>query len=375
MSAGHFGDAAGRLRVLALAPYPETSPSTRYRLAQLEPALLARNVSLTLHPFLSTDEHGRVRGGSLLARARTLARALKRARRVVAAADAWDVVLVQRGIGLLFDRSLLKRLLRTRTPLVYDFDDAVYLPQEQGRRWVETLRDPDGTTRAFCRAAHVVLAGNDHLAAFAHDVVGAEAAGRVRVLPSVVDTDRFAPAARDAGVPTLGWVGSDSTVPYLESLGPALRELAGRVPHRLVVVAGARRPHLPGVTYDFVPWSPDTEVAHFQALDVGLYPLDDTPWSRGKCGFKALQYMACGVPCVASPVGVLRDIVRPEETGLHADNPAAWVDACERLLTDPEARARMGHAGRALVLAEYSVDTAVPRLLAAVRTALGTALA
>jgi glycosyltransferase involved in cell wall biosynthesis len=166
-------------------------------------------------------------------------------------------------------------------------------------------------------------------------------------------------------------VGSDSTVPYLESLGPALRELAGRVPHRLVVVAGTRPPHLPGVTYDFVPWQPDAEAAHFQALDVGLYPLDDTPWSRGKCGFKALQYMACGVPCVASPVGVLRDIVRPGVTGLHAEDPQAWVEACARLLSDAEARARMGRAGRALVEAEYSVEAVVPQVMAAFRTALG----
>jgi len=116
-------------------------------------------------------------------------------------------------------------------------------------------------------------------------------------------------------------VGSDGTVPYLESLGPALRELAGRVRHRLVVVAGARHPHLPGVSYDFVPWRPESEVAHFQALDVGLYPLDDTPRNRGKCGFEALQSLACGVPCVASPVGVLRDIVRPWETDCSPTTP------------------------------------------------------
>ncbi len=237
------GDATGRLRVLALAPYPETSPSTRYRVAQLEPALRERSVSLTLHPFLSTEEHRQVRAGPALGRAgRSVARAFRRAGRVVDGADAWDVVLVQRGIGLLFDRSLLARLMRAGVPIVYDFDDAVYLPQEQGRRWVEMLRDPERTTRAFCRAARIVLAGNAHLATFAREAVGSESEGRVRILPSVVDTDRFAPAPRDADLPTLGWVGSDSTVPYLESLGPALRELAQRVPHRLVVVAGTRAP-------------------------------------------------------------------------------------------------------------------------------------
>jgi glycosyltransferase involved in cell wall biosynthesis len=367
---GRGGDDATRLRVLALAPYPETSPSTRYRLVQLAPALAARGVSLTLHPFLSMEEHRTVRAGLLLGSAgRSVVRALARARRVVDGASTWDAVLVQRGIGLVLDRSLLGRLIRSGTPVVYDFDDAVYLPQDQGRWWVEAIRDPDRTTRAFCRAAGVVLAGNAHLAAYAMEAVGPAAAERVRVLPSVVDTERFAPAPHDADLPTLGWVGSDSTVPYLEALAPALRALATRVPHRLVVVAGTRRPRLPGVSYEFVPWSPDADAARFQALDVGLYPLDDTPWTRGKCGFKALQYLACGVPCVASPVGVLRDIVRPGETGLHADGTDAWVDACARLLGDPATRAGMGRAGRALVRARYSVEAGAPILASALEDA------
>ncbi len=361
------------LRVLALTPYPENMPSTRYRLAQLAPALAERGISLTLSPFVSPEEHRRARGGhGAVAAARAVLGAFRRARAVLAGADRYDVVLIQRGIGLLREGRLLARLVDTHVPLVYDFDDAVYLRQQGGRRWVETLRDPEGTTRAFCRAAGVVIAGNEHLATFARAAVGPGGAGRVRVLPSVVDTDRFVPGDRrggEGGVPTLGWVGSDSTVSYLEALAPALLELARRVAHRLVVVAGGRRPQLPGVSYDYVTWRPQTEVSHFQELDVGLYPLDDTPWSRGKCGFKALQYLACGAPCVASPVGVLREIVRPGETGLHATGSEAWVDACARLLSDAAERTRMGERGRALVEERYSVRWAAPRLAAALEEA------
>jgi glycosyltransferase involved in cell wall biosynthesis len=358
------------LRVLALAPYPDTVPSTRYRLVQLAPALAEHGIALTISSFVSVEEHRRLRGGGgRVATARTVLSAFRRVRALLAEVARYDVVLVQRGIGLLGDRGLLDRLLRAGVPVVYDFDDAVYLPQEGGRRWLESLRDPGGTTRAFCRAARIVLAGNEHLASFARSAVGPGDGGRVRVLPSVVDTDRFVPGEGKGAVPAVGWIGSDSTVPYLEALAPALRELLGRVAHRLVVVAGVRRPHLPGVSYDFVTWHPHAEVSRFQELDVGLYPLEDTPWSRGKCGFKALQYLACGVPCVASPVGVLRDIVRPGETGLLADGPAEWTDACARLLSDGAQRARMGEAGRALVQAGYSVRWAAPRLAAALREA------
>lgn len=360
------GSRAG-LRVLALTPYPENVPSTRYRLLQLVPALADRGVSLTLRPFVSTEEHGRIRGGRRgVSAARTVLGAFRRVRSVLAGVDEYDVVLIQRGIGLLRDGGLLARLVESRVPLVYDFDDAVYLPQEGGRRWVEVLRDPEGTTRAFCRAATLVIAGNEHLAAFARAAVGPGGVGRVRVLPSVVDTERFVPGPRagEGRTPALGWVGSDSTVRYLETLAPALLELARLVTHRLVVVAGGRRPQLPGVSYDYMTWRPQTEVSHFQELDVGLYPLDDTPWSRGKCGFKALQYLACGAPCVASPVGVLREIVRPAETGLHATGPGAWVEACARLLSDDSERGRMGERGRAFVQERYSVRWAAPRLAA-----------
>ncbi len=324
----------------------------------------------TLHPFLSASAYRTVLRGGVLSAVGAVVGGFEALRSVLDRAPSFDAVLVQRGISLLLERHFLDGLLARDVPLVYDFDDAVFLPQERGRRWVEALRDPDGTTRAFCRGARVVLAGNEQLAAFAREAVGSAGGARVRVVPSVVDTDRFVPAPRrPAGVPTLGWVGSDTTVPYLEGLAPALREVARRVPHRLVVVTGSRRPHLPGVDFELVRWRPDVEVEVVQELDVGLYPLDDSPWSRGKCGFKAIQYLACGVPCVASPVGVLSDIVRPGETGLHAADIDGWVDACERLLVDPVERDRMGLAGRALVESAYSVQRAAPELARALEEA------
>lgn len=364
-----------RRRVLALAPYPESAPSTRYRIVQFHAALSELGVDVDLHPFLSETQYRTVLRGGMLAAINAVVGAFEAVRSVLDRAPAYDAVLVQRGIGLLLDGRLLEGLIRRGVPLIYDFDDSVFLPQERGRRWVEALRDPAGTTRAFCRAADVVLAGNEYLAEHARGVLEPGERARVRVLPSVVDTNVFRPAQRrsDREVPTVGWVGSDTTVAYLEVLGPALKALAERVPHRLVVVAGARRPLLPGVAYEFVTWSARGEAEHFQELDVGLYPLDDSAWSRGKCGFKALQYLACGVPCVASPVGVLKHIVRPGETGLHATHPDAWVEACTRLLGDAQERRRMGAAGRELVESTYSVRTAAPSLAAAIEEAASRA--
>ena len=348
------------MRVLALAPYPESAPSTRFRLVQFHAALKAQDVELTLHPFLSTRAYAAVQSGGPGA-GLSLARSFAELRRVVDQASRYDVVLIQRGLALLFDQTLLARLARSDVPLVYDFDDAVFLPQEGGRWWLERARDPRETAEAFCRAAGAIFAGNDYLADFARGVVGAAAADRVHVIPSVVDTDQLAPAERRVdALPTLGWVGSDSTLPYLESLADVLRTLAGRVPHRLLVVAGRRRPRLPGVALEFEPWSASRETELLGRIDVGLYPLDDTPWTRGKCGFKALQYLACAAPCVASPVGVLPGIVRAGETGLLASSPDEWIQACTRLLGDAEERARLGAQGRDLVVERYSVSAVAP---------------
>jgi len=359
------------LRVLALAPYPESAPSTRFRLDQFRAPLQGLGVAVTLHSFLSPAGYAAVRRGGWRA-GPTLVRAAAELLGVLGGAGRYDVVWIQRGLALLLDRALLGRLVRSGVPLVYDFDDAVFLAQDGGRRWLEGVRDPRGTAQAFCRAAARIFAGNDYLADFATDAVGAGGRDRVQVVPSVVDTAQVVASHRGgAGPPTLGWVGSDSTIPYLESMADVLRSLASTTPHRLLVVAGRRRPRLPGVAVDYVPWTASGESALLGQVDVGLYPLDDTPWSRGKCGFKALQYLASGAPCVASPVGVLPDIVRHGETGLLAATPEEWVEACARLLADAELRRRMGERGRALVEERYSVAVQAPRVAAAFRAVVG----
>ena len=363
------------LRVLALAPYPEEAPSTRFRVAQLSSALARLGVDVRLHPFFSTETYRRLKEpGRRAARIGAGLGAFSALGRVIRRED-YDVVLVQRAMAPFLNGSFLGLLRRQAVPLVYDFDDAVYLPQERGRPWLERLRGPERTTAAYCRAAVAVLAGNEHLAGFARRAMGDDARQRVKIVPSVVDTERFRPPSSPpvgSGRPTLGWVGSSTTLAYLEALAPALREIAARVDHRLLLVAdGPEAPQLPGIRFEYRTWVPEDEIGYFQEIDVGLYPLEESPWTLGKCGLKAVQYLACGVPCVASPVGVLNEIVRDGETGLHAADDVAWVEACCRLLASVEERTRMGRAGRGLVQEAYSLDLAVPRVAEALRHAAG----
>jgi len=384
------------MKVVAYAPYPVEAPSTRFRLAQFIEPLAERGVTLLIEPFLTSGEYAGLyddtraarRAAILLGAWRRRAEALTRARHA-------DLVIVHREIAPLGSQRLLRTLRRAGRPLVYDFDDAVYLRARGGNPALQRLRRPMASTRALCRAADLVLASNAHLADFARRVrvvAGAQAGGgagggavgtgsscthapadpAVRVLPTVIDTERYAPPvgpeasgtdrpavddAPGASAPTIGWIGTHSTLPYLESVLPVLARLERRRDVRILVVCNRPPAALHGARVEYRPWQVDAEVEYLHAMDVGIYPLPDDPWTRGKCGFKAIQYMACGVPVVASPVGVLPEILDRGGAGLLARDEAEWTAALERLLDEDALRARLSRRGRERVVARYSVTS------------------
>ena len=361
--------------VTAIATHPEVAPSTRFRIHQFREPLGRRGIRVQYEFLFGAEEYRRLRSGqSVWGRARDLVGATRRRLRALRTRGLGDVVWVSRDLGPLGSGVVLSALRERGVPLVSDFDDAVFLAPEGGSPWLAPLRRPRTAFEALCGASTVVLAGSRYLATAAHQAAGA---GRpdVRILPTVVDTERFRPSQdrlRPWGataLPVLGWVGSHSTMPYLWGLQGALEALARRIPFTLRVVSDVPPPPFPGLDVDFLRWTPQSEVAAFHGLDVGLYPLPDDPWTRGKCGFKAIQYGACGIPVVCSPVGVLRDIVVPEETGLWAESDDDWVRTLERLLRTPDQAEAMGRTGRDWITARYSVTSALPDLEAAFRDA------
>ena len=192
------------------------------------------------------------------------------------------------------------------------------------------------------------------------------------MIPTSVDTDRFVPsqlgqssgAARD---PIVGWIGSPTTGGYIRRLSPVLQRLRKRHPFTLRV-SGAGEPfQIPGVRVEHEPWALDREVQLFNTCDVGVYPLADDEWSKGKCGFKAIEFMACGVPVVAAAVGVNREIIEDGRNGFLAATEDEWVEKLGRLLSDPSLRQRFSEAGRRTIEERYSVRVNAPRLAATIR--------
>ncbi|WP_422012289.1 glycosyltransferase [Roseateles sp.] len=236
-----------------------------------------------------------------------------------------------------------------RRPFVLDVDDAIFL----GPRGHHADR--------IARRAQVVICGN----AFIAEHFGAQCT--VTVLPTAVDTQRFTPGGRTAAAPTLGWSGSAGGFPYLVAIQPALQILMACYPDlRLRVISNAQPqlPMLPASRIDYVKWSPDNEVGALQDLTVGLMPLADTLWERGKCSFKMLTYMACGVPVVVTPVGMNLEVLARADVGYAARGRDAWVDAIADLLDAPSRARAMGANGRRVVSEHYALDVVAERLAA-----------
>lgn len=247
-------------------------------------------------------------------------------------------------------------------PYIYDFDDAFFLKYSLDRfkKVSFLLRDK---FNPIVKNAAAVTAGNNYLATYARQWNAA-----THVLPTVVDTTRYTPVpARQNGVLTVGWIGSPSTSVYLSELAKPLAELGREGPVRFLVVGGYSAA-IPGVEVVNMPWSEATEVDMINTFDIGVMPLFDDEWAKGKCAFKLIQYMACGVPVVASPVGANVEVVT-NECGLLAGSAVEWLAGLRTLRDSPALRQRLGDAGRERVVANYSLHTAVPKLAEVIRHA------
>jgi glycosyltransferase involved in cell wall biosynthesis len=266
-----------------------------------------------------------------------------------------------------FAPAWLERTVLARRPYVLDLDDAVFHTYDRHPRTLVRWAWGRKIDRLM-RGAALVTAGNAYLAQRAHDA----GAHRVEVVPTVVDLDHYPRQALrspiEGGSIDIVWIGSPSTVAYLQALAEPLQRLSTERPIRLVVI-GADAPRFGGVEVLARPWSPGSEAAELSRCHIGVMPLPDSPWERGKCGYKLIQYMACGLPVVASPVGANCEIVDEDHNGLFANDGAQWTTALRRLVNDAALRQRLGNAGREVVERHYSVQALASRLVALLQDA------
>jgi glycosyltransferase involved in cell wall biosynthesis len=358
------------LRLLVAVEKPlGRAPHQRFRHEQWTPYLASdHGIELDFAPFESPaladlmDRPGR-RAEKLVRGAAATARRWAQRHR----ARVYDGVVILRSASLLGGAWYERYLRASGIPYIFDFDDAIWEPAPGWTRhlWRSEARVPESI-----RLAAAVTAGNTYLADYARRFNP-----DVTVIPTSIDLAQYVrqPARPPASDFRVLWIGSAATLQYLDTIMPALRVLAQRIPLALrVVYNGPAREHS-GLRVEYSRWSAATELRDLADCDVGIMPLPDTPFSRGKCGLKALQYMAVERAAVVSPVGVNRDIIRDGENGLWASTHDEWVARLEFLARDVAVRARLAAAGRDTVEREYSATIVAAKFASVARAVFTTA--
>lgn len=344
------------MRVLALTRYGYMSPSSRYRIYQYLPYLRDHGLDVDVAPLLDDTYLVRRYNSAALPLLGTAVSYVRRLGQLLRA-KPYDLIWLQKDAWPGLPGNLESMILRMRAPYVVDYDDAVFHFYDQHPSRIVRRLLGRKVDRVMAGAS-LVIAGNQYLAQRAQ----AAGAKRIEFLPTVVNLARYPVAAPPDGEFTVGWIGSPATVPFLQRIRGALREFCRDGQSRVVVI-GARDLNWADIPHEEIPWTEDTEVRALQQCHVGIMPLANTPWERGKCGLKIVQYMACARPVVASPIGVNQTIITHGVNGLHASTAQEWVRALRQMKADSEMRQRMGEAGRKMVEQCYCLQVTAPRLV------------
>lgn len=352
-----------RLRVRAVSCHGPHDPAFRVRLALPGQALGDHGFDFELLPLLSAEQATAFRAGKPIAKAIALTRARQGfRRRLRRSGSRVHAVMIQRYVDPA-PMLTLERLAIEDHRLIYDVDDAVWLGGSRtGGHPLSVLKGTARKVRWLAERADRVIAGNEilaeHLAAYNTNIT---------IVPSLVDARVYPHRRHEQNREiTLGWIGSPTTARYLRQVAPMLEQFAKHSarPLRLIVVGGSVPP-LAGVRIDERPWSPSAECDALAEMDIGLMPLPDTPWTRGKCAYKALQYMAAGVPAIVDDVGVSAATV--DGCGCVASDATHWLEGLQALADDADLRTHLGRAGRERVQRDFSLERWAPVLAGVLR--------
>lgn len=345
------------IKVLGLALYGPLAASTRYRLGQYVPGLASQGIDLQIYHLLGDDYLRRRFTDSALPIAAMLKDGVARLADLLGQTK-YDAAMLHCELFPLMPGWLERAMIRL--PYIYDFDDAFYLKYRSGRLGIAKPLLGNKFETVIAGAA-AVTAGNQVLAKYA-----AQYNLNTHYLPTVVDTGRYLPArTKNNQIFTVGWIGSPSTAPYLAELVDSLSVLGQEGPVRLIVIGG-KAPAIPNVSVVEVDWHEQTEIELINSFDIGIMPLPNDDWSRGKCAFKLIQYMACAIPVIASNIGANAEVVI-DECGLLVTTPNDWLEGFRMLRDQPEKRTQMGQAGRERVIQYYSLNSALPVLADVIR--------
>ncbi|UOQ74435.1 glycosyltransferase family 4 protein [Hymenobacter cellulosilyticus] len=342
------------MHILFLVPYPPgKAPSQRFRFEQYLHFLTEAGHTYQLESFISEETWAILyKPGHTLTKALGILGGFLRRFLLLFSVPKADFVFIHREaspIGPPIFEWIIAKLLGKR--IIYDFDDAIWIPNTSAANSIVAGVKWHHKVGSICRWAYKVSCGNSYLRDYARQFNP-----NAIVNPTTIDTVNLHNEVKNQQTDQLviGWTGTHSTMKYLEQVVPVLAELEQRYQFEFRVISN-QEPQLPLRSLGFRPWRKDTEIADLLTFNVGLMPLEDDPWAKGKCAFKALQYMALGVPALVSPVGMNSEVVTEGVDGYICATPEQWYHGLEKLLRDHELRTRFGQAARATIEARFSV--------------------
>jgi glycosyltransferase involved in cell wall biosynthesis len=353
------------MHILFLPKYGRKAASSRHRFLQYIPVLESQGIKCTVYPLFSDAYLEKRFVFNKMIILDVLVAFLKRVK-IILESESYDIIIIHCEALPYFPAILENYISLRKTPYIYDCDDAIFhqydLHSNELIRWLFS----DKIRKVIAGAAYVI-AGSTYLADYAR-----KANNRVVILPTVIDLNRY-PIRKENRILkkpfTIGWIGSPSTAVYLKIIAPALRQFCEEHDAKLVLV-GSGNVELPGIPLEIRAWSEETEVEEMMQFDVGIMPLPDLPWARGKCAFKLIQYMACRLPVIASPVGANCEVVEQGVNGFLATSTEDWVRALKTLQDDSALRECMGKAGRLKVETQYCMQVTGSRLVSLLQSAV-----
>lgn len=344
-------------KILLLTRYSSIGASSRYRCYQYLPYLRNLGLDITVYPLLNDEYVKNLYSGGHLPLGSIIKSYIKRIK-LCMQQDRYDLLWIQQEVFPWVPFFFEWIVMKTSTPYIVDYDDPFFHRYDLHHSSIVRCMLRQKIDRVM-QGASLVVAGNKYIAGRAQNA----RSKRVEIIPTVIDLNRYpqvvAPQKKDFF--TIGWIGSPSTTQYLKDIHSSLRNFCQNK-HVKVVIIGAGDLKMDGVPIECKPWSEQTEVEEIQKFDVGIMPLKDTPWERGKCGFKLIQYMACSRATIGSPIGVNEEIIAHGVDGFYARTPEEWINSLTALMNNDALCQKMGKMGRKKVEDKYCLQKTAPVL-------------
>lgn len=344
-------------KILYIVPHRlDRSPGQRFRCEQYIEFLENEGYSITYSNILNkTDDRIFYSKGNYILKLYILLKSISKRICDLLRAHNYDIIFIYREAIMIGSTFFEKQLKRTGAALIYDFDDSIWLNDtSEGNQKLQWMKRP-AKTADICRLSDLVIVGNEYLAHYA-----SEYNKNVIIIPTTIDTNyHLNPQKYSNRNPVcIGWTGTSTTLKHFESILPALLSIKSiykeAVSFKLII-------DIPYINEELgiiaTAWNKETEIDDLADIDIGIMPLPNDEWSKGKCGFKGLQYMSLGIPTVMSPYGVNKEIISHGINGFHAETETQWIDILSFLINDFDQRKIIGEKGLQTVVGKYSVDS------------------